>query len=216
MGTHGRTGWSHTLIGSVAEKVVRKAPCPVLTIRQSQASFVPRHVLVATDFGLHAERAVYYAAAFASAFSAELHVLHVVPDAAAINPLTDTLGARHPWMRVVAEMGAVAASKMEAVSLGESYPDLTVRKEVRGGLPIAKIVEYVAEQSIDLAVVGTHGRGALAQVLIGGVAERVVRHAACPVLTVHHPEHEFVKPNTRRSENRDADASRVCRESVTR
>ncbi|MDA1016439.1 MAG: universal stress protein, partial [Planctomycetota bacterium] len=164
------------------------------TVREAEDSFAPQRVLGVTDFSLHAERALSYAAAFADAFDAELHVLHVIPDAAAFAPSTKQLETSHPWSAIVANMEADAMQRMDAISLADAYPKLTVKKEIRGGLPIAQIVEYIKEQSIDLAACGTHGRGALAQALIGGVAERVVRHATCPVLTVHHPQHEFVTP----------------------
>jgi nucleotide-binding universal stress UspA family protein len=59
----------------------------------------------------------------------------------------------------------------------------------------AAIVDYAAQHAIDLIVMGTHGRGAISHLLMGSVAERVVRTAGCPVLTVHHPEHEFVLPD---------------------
>ena len=58
------------------------------------------------------------------------------------------------------------------------------------------IVDYARDHGIDLIVTGTHGRGALAHLVMGSVAEQVVRLASCPVLTVRHPEHEFVKPDT--------------------
>ena len=61
--------------------------------------------------------------------------------------------------------------------------------------PSAAIVFYARDAAIDLIVIGTHGRGAIAQLLIGSVAERVVRLAPCPVLTVRNPEHEFVLPD---------------------
>jgi nucleotide-binding universal stress UspA family protein len=63
------------------------------------------------------------------------------------------------------------------------------------GSPAYAIVDYAQEYDIDLIVMGTHGRGALAQLMMGSVAERVVRIAPCPVLTVRHPEHEFVRPD---------------------
>jgi nucleotide-binding universal stress UspA family protein len=65
---------------------------------------------------------------------------------------------------------------------------------VRQGPPFLEIVRYAQEANIDLIVLGTHGRGGLAHMLLGSVAEKVVRKAPCPVLTVRHPEHEFVAP----------------------
>jgi nucleotide-binding universal stress UspA family protein len=67
---------------------------------------------------------------------------------------------------------------------------------VTSSSPAFAIVDYAGEHGIDLIVMGTHGRGALAHLLMGSVAEKVVRLAPCPVLTVRHPEHEFVRPDT--------------------
>jgi nucleotide-binding universal stress UspA family protein len=72
--------------------------------------------------------------------------------------------------------------------------NLTVVREIRQGSPFLEIIRYAKEKNIDLIVLGTHGRSGLAHVMLGSVAERVVRIAPCPVLTVRHPEHEFVMP----------------------
>ena len=66
--------------------------------------------------------------------------------------------------------------------------------EVREGSPFYEIIRYAKEQDVDLIIMGTHGRGGLVHVLLGSVAEKVVRKSPCPVLTVRHPEHEFVHP----------------------
>jgi nucleotide-binding universal stress UspA family protein len=74
--------------------------------------------------------------------------------------------------------------------------DLHAKPAVRTAINSAgAIVDYAREVNTDLIVMGTHGRGAVAHLFMGSVAERVVRTAPCPVLTVHHPEHEFVVPN---------------------
>ena len=65
---------------------------------------------------------------------------------------------------------------------------------MRRGAPFLEIIRYAKENDVDLIVLGTHGRSGLAHVLLGSVAERVVRKSPCPVLTVRHPEHEFVMP----------------------
>ncbi|MDA1016435.1 MAG: universal stress protein [Planctomycetota bacterium] len=182
--THGRTGLSRFLIGSVAENVVRKAACPVLTVRGTgNESAVPKKILVATDFGMHSENALRYAAEFAERFGAELHVLHAATEHITASPAIsfhDDLDVR-------------ARRPLEALCIAKSHPTVTLHKELRIGPAVGTILDYVKEFEIDLVVVGSHGRNALVQVLIGGVAERVVRHAPCSVLTVHHPEHEFVK-----------------------
>jgi nucleotide-binding universal stress UspA family protein len=70
----------------------------------------------------------------------------------------------------------------------ELKPDFAVLS----GTPHAEIVRFAKEQEFDLIVMGTHGRGFVAHAVVGSVAEKVVRHAPCPVLTVHNPQHEFV------------------------
>jgi len=70
----------------------------------------------------------------------------------------------------------------------------TIHREVREGTPFYEIVRFAQEQDIDLIVMGTHGHTGLAHMLLGSVTEKVVRRAPCPVLTVRHPEHEFVHP----------------------
>ena len=78
---------------------------------------------------------------------------------------------------------------------------MTARRSTRRAVletsdhPADEIVQYAKAAGIDLIVMGTHGRGAMAHLLVGSVAETVVRTAPCPVLTVRHPEHEFVVPD---------------------
>lgn len=71
---------------------------------------------------------------------------------------------------------------------------LAIHKEVREGTPFYEIVSFATETDVNLIVMGTHGHTGLAHVLLGSVTEKVVRKAPCPVLTVRHPEHEFVHP----------------------
>ena len=69
-----------------------------------------------------------------------------------------------------------------------------VESRVLVGVPFVEIIRYARDQSIDLIVIGTHGHSALAAMLLGTVAEKVVRKAPCPVLTVRHPQHKFEMP----------------------
>lgn len=163
-------------------------------------------ILVPTDFSEASAAAVTYGAAFARAFGAELHLLHV-----AVPHELDVMVERQ---RVIEVFLDDAASESDAVDptdaarhaardllspmLGEQEQrDLNVQYILRAagvGGPYFEIVSYASELDIDLIVMGTHGRGPVAHALVGSVAERVVRKAPCPVLTVHHPEHEFVLP----------------------
>ncbi|MFB6068337.1 MAG: universal stress protein [Halobacterium sp.] len=160
MGTHGRTGLDHYLIGSVAERTVRTSPAPVLVVHGDEDG-LPDYddVVVPTDGSAHAARAADLAVAVAGAFGATLHALHV-GDA-------DLTG------EVVARADAAGVPN-EAV--------------VRQGNPGRTIVAYADEVDADLVAMGTHGRTGLDRRLVGSVAERTVRRATHPVLTVHASE----------------------------
>jgi nucleotide-binding universal stress UspA family protein len=143
------------------------------------------HILVATDFGEASDAALTYGRALARTFGATLHVLHVVENF---------------FMRpIVADPYFITASA--AKQLNERLTDedrVTLRAHVvieTSDAPAAAIAAYAKSANIDLIVMGTHGRSAVEQLLVGSVAERVVRTAPCPVLTVRHPEHEFVLPD---------------------
>lgn len=140
-----------------------------------------QRILFPTDFSENARWAQQYASAFAEQFHAELHVLYVLEDLAFAMP--------EPGM-----MFAMPALNLEEVERSASqalgaledplWPKLRVHRTTRRGAPYVEIVRYAAEHHIDMIVMGTHGRGGLPHVLLGSVAERVVRKAGCPVLTV--------------------------------
>ena len=145
-------------------------------------------ILVPTDFSECSDAALKYAKAFAEAFGASLHLLHVVQD-----PYTQSWAAEAipaPLGEMLAQWEDQARRRLLAVLPAEAHANAVIATAV--GSPYPEIVRYASEQAIDLIVIGTHGRGSLGHMLLGSVAERVVRKAPCPVLTVHHPEHEFV------------------------
>ena len=88
----------------------------------------------------------------------------------------------------------MAAERLEEVIPRADRDKLSVTLVMRKGNPFLEVVRYARDQKMDLIVLGTHGRGAIAHVLMGSVAEKVVRKASCAVLTVRHPQHEFVMP----------------------
>ncbi len=152
-----------------------------------------KSILVATDFGEASGAALAYGRELARTFGATLHVLHVADD------VYVRLGG-DAYMAVLPELQKdleVAAQKQLDELLVDNDPlPLPVKKAVLTSSATASaIVQYARDLGIDLIVVGTHGRGAVAHLLMGSVAERVVRAAPCPVLTVRHPEHEFVMPD---------------------
>jgi nucleotide-binding universal stress UspA family protein len=151
-----------------------------------------KNVLVATDFGKTSEVALMYGRELARTFGAKLHVLHVADN---ITQYSLNSGAILP-PELQSEVEDAARGRLEKLLGDDDRRELGAVAVLRTSLtPADCIVEYATEAGIDTIVVGTHGRRALARVLIGSVAERVVRTAPCPVLTVRHPEHEFVVPD---------------------
>lgn len=150
-----------------------------------------KRILVPTDFSEHSANALRYAAAFARRFSAELYLLHVFQDLAVSGPEAVAVGP--PIVAPIEQFLDSARKSLDRLVEDAHLQQLTVHREVRPGTPFDEIVGMAKEKDIDLIVMGTHGRGWLAHVLLGSVTEKVVRKAPCPVLTVRHPEHEFVQ-----------------------
>src|SRR5262245_3916213 len=137
-------------------------------------------ILVPTDFSKHSQNAMTYAAAFAEKFAAELYLLHVVQDLALFIP--DAVAVAPPIAPPVEQFLAAARSALERVLQETPLKGITVRPEVREGTPFYEIIRFAEETSIDLIVMGTHGHTGLVHMLLGSVAEKVVRKAPCPVL----------------------------------
>ena len=155
---------------------------------------VMKRILVATDFGEASDAALAYGRELARTFGAKLDVLYVTE-----NVLTRGFGvegyvAQFPDLQ--RDLDQAAEKQLEALLSDEDRKDLGARAVVLTmNSPAAAIVSHAADSGADLIVLGTHGRGAVAHLVMGSVAERVVRTARCPVLTVRHPEHEFVRPD---------------------
>lgn len=150
-----------------------------------------KRILVPTDFSEHSKNALRYAAAFADKFGAQIHLLHVFQDLAIFQP--DAVTAAPPALPPRDALLAAARTALEQSIEECPIKGVPVHPEVREGAAQEEIVVFAREKNIDLIIMGTHGRGWLAHVLMGSVAEKVVRKAPCPVLTVRHPEHEFVQ-----------------------
>jgi nucleotide-binding universal stress UspA family protein len=154
-----------------------------------------KEVLVATDFGPAADNALRYGEALARQFGARLHVLHAVPNVYATS--MDGYGYAAIPSQVQEDLETTARRHMRERVSDEDRQDLRAKTTViTHNSPAVAIADYATQHAIDLIVLGTHGRGAVAHLLLGNVAERVVRIAPCPVLTVRDPEHEFVLPDT--------------------
>ena len=151
-----------------------------------------KKVLIATDFSDASEAAAQYAKLLAGAFGAQLHVLHVLEDLAAHAWTTEVYVAALPGVHE--EMQRQAQERLDLVLTAEEQKRYSAAIVLRSGSPFVEVVRYAREEGVDLIVLGTHGRGAIAHMLLGSVAERVVRKAHCPVMTVRQPEHAFVMP----------------------
>jgi nucleotide-binding universal stress UspA family protein len=151
-----------------------------------------KRILVPTDFSEFSQHALVYATAFAEKFGAELHLLHVVQDIGVLVP--DLVTAAPPMIPSVDQMTTAARGALDRVAQENQLDRFNVHKHVSQGAPFYEIIRLAKEADIDLIVMGTHGRGGLKHMLMGSVSEKVVRKSPCPVLTVRHPEHEFVHP----------------------
>jgi nucleotide-binding universal stress UspA family protein len=149
-------------------------------------------ILVPTDFSKSSSNALTYGVAFADKFGAELHLLHVVQDLALFVP--EAVMLTPPMVPPVEQFVSAARAALERAVQELTAPKVSIVPEVAEGTPFEEIVRFARERDIDLIVMGTHGHTGLAHLFMGSVAEKVVRRAPCPVLTVRHPEHEFVHP----------------------
>jgi nucleotide-binding universal stress UspA family protein len=152
-----------------------------------------RRILVPIDFGEHSQNALNYGAALADKFRAEVTLLHVVPEPPLVMP--DAVMAVPVPGPQLDELRADAQAALDRLLKDPRLDGLAARTELGFGDPVEEILRVAAERTTDLIVIGTHGYTGLTHLLTGSTAEKVVRRAPCPVLTVHHPEHEFVTPD---------------------
>jgi nucleotide-binding universal stress UspA family protein len=141
-----------------------------------------RNVLVATDLTSVSRAALQHADRLARDERAHLHILHVVEDPATQPWVVDTYGVDYERLRAE----ACGRGRRALIAATQRLPPATRRMttEARVGVPADEILRYAKRQAIDLIVLGTHGRGRVASAFLGSVAERVLRHASCPVMIV--------------------------------
>lgn len=151
-----------------------------------------KRILVPTDFSKFSQQALTYAVALAEKFGSEICLLHVVQDLAVFIP--DMVTVAPPIAPSLEQMTTAVQAAFDRVVRDNALDRFTHRRDVREGSPFLEIVRFAKENDVDLIVMGTHGHSGLIHVLLGSVTEKVVRKSPCPVLTVRHPEHEFVHP----------------------
>jgi nucleotide-binding universal stress UspA family protein len=159
-----------------------------------------QNILVATDFSEASDAALAYGRALARSLGATLHVVHVVGNLSNLAYGADGLPAMLPAIQQDIE-NAARKQLNDLIASPENNDERplpagrVLKNLICANAPAQAIVEYAGREQIDLIVTGTHGRGAIAHLLLGSVAERVVRLAPCPVLTVRHHERDFVVPD---------------------
>jgi nucleotide-binding universal stress UspA family protein len=186
MATHGHTGLKRVLLGSTAERVVRHARCPVLTIPSRSISeqggkaftFRLKKILVPIDFSQTSAQALPYAASLAERFGAEVILLHV------IEPLPLPVDSGYVPPGPQSPDRKVAQDHLLRLRQEVFAADAPARTLVRIGAPFQEIADAAKSLGADLIVLTTHGYTGLTHVLLGSTAERVVRYADCPVLVV--------------------------------
>lgn len=190
MGTHGTSGFEHLVLGSVTEKVLRKALCPVLTVppRAQATSRLPfRRVLCAIDFSEASLAALQFAASLAQEAGAVLTLLHVLewpweePPPPMIEELPFEQGFALAEFRRYSE--ETAQKRLESL-ISDSLRVSPAPVRLRSGKPYVQILHVAAEEKTDLIVIGVHGRNPLDMALFGSTTNQVVRRATCPVLTL--------------------------------
>lgn len=176
MGTQGRTGLARVLLGSVTEKVIRHAPCSVLAVRGHDGTAPFSRVLCPIDVSDGSRDAITIARAVASP-TAEITLLHVVDVPASYAGEA----SMHDYLATIDRL-ATAMLDDRAKPI-RATPGLVVSTRVESGSPVARTLAVLDEKPMfDLVVVGSHGRTGIRRILLGSVAERIVRHASCPVL----------------------------------
>jgi nucleotide-binding universal stress UspA family protein len=200
MGTHGRRGFDRLVLGSVTDRVMRTAPCPVVAISKppyesaahesgahdsahESLSHEPRakgkerrhvhhleRILFCTDFSKNAEQALHYAISVTTEYNAELTLLHVLEEA--------------PGPAKTKEAVATAAEQLDKQIGSQKRKSLKVKTVVRIGKPYQQIIQLAGEAQIDTVIMGVSGRGALDRAVFGSTTYRVMQLGPCPVLAV--------------------------------
>jgi nucleotide-binding universal stress UspA family protein len=185
MGTHGRGRISHLLLGSVAEKVARTAPCPVLTLREAPATTELKglRVLVPTDFSASSDAAFGYAKRLVAKLGGSIRLLHVVEHPAMGTSFGSELSVPEASELQDEQLTKITLQLSQRI-LVDSHPRVKLTSDTVFGPSAAMITAHAADPGFDLIVMGTRGRSGLAHLVMGSVAESVIRTAPCPVLTV--------------------------------
>jgi nucleotide-binding universal stress UspA family protein len=181
MGTHGQRGFDRLMLGSVTDRVMRKASCPVLVVGNPPRDLMAtdekgrrvhrlRQILFCTDFSENSERALNYAISATEEYDAELTLLHVLEEV--------------PSPAKTEKAVAAATEQLNKLIPPEGHKDLKVKSAVRIGKPYRQIIEFAVEEQIDMVAMGVRGRSGLDLAVFGSTTYRVMQLGPCPVLAV--------------------------------
>jgi nucleotide-binding universal stress UspA family protein len=183
LGTHGRSGFDRLFLGSVAEKVLRKAPCPILTVPRRATPVTARpsfqRILCAVDFSASSLCGLHYAIALAKQAGAQLSVIHVLevqPEVVLAN--LPVFRDYHDWLK------STARERLTAAIPDSARESCIIEEVVVSGKAHRGILACAEAQHADLVVMGVRGRGAADLMMFGSTTQQVVRQATCPVLTL--------------------------------
>jgi nucleotide-binding universal stress UspA family protein len=193
LGTHGRRGPSRILLESVAEEVVQKAPSPIVTV--GRGAVAPEAMeggtmLVPVDFSEHRARLLAHAREIASVYGMDVTVLHVVE----VTGVPDAYGV-YSSLPDAGKLGDRAQEVLdeEVESLRAEGIDVSIMAE--SGQPAERVLAVAEEKEAAFVMIATHGRTGLERMLMGSVAEEVIRQAPCPVCTVKSSGQSLVAEN---------------------
>ena len=181
MGTHGQRGYDRLMLGSVTDRVMRRASCPVLAVRNPPRDFMTadkderhvhrlRQILFCTDFSENSERALNYAISATEEYDAELTLLHVLEEVPSPAKREKAISA--------------ATERLDKLIPPEARKTLKIKTAVSIGKPYRQIIQFAVEEQIDMVTMGVWGRGALDLAVFGSTTYRVMQLGPCPVLAV--------------------------------
>jgi nucleotide-binding universal stress UspA family protein len=191
MGTHGRSGFERLVLGSVTERVLRKAACPMLTVPEGVAAAVPvppvpfKRIVCAIDFSDCSMHALHYAMSLAQEADARLTVVHVIelpPDVP--REAHETVPGPRDLQGYIAMVEEDSRARLKDAVPDSVRAYCAVDTVLAKGKPYREILRVAEEHHADLLVVGVHGRGVVDRLLFGSTAQHLVRQASCPVLTL--------------------------------
>ena len=186
LGTHGRRGLRHFLLGSVAEEVVRSASCPVLTIRDEEE--VRRfheldRIVVPFDFSDDSKRALEVAAKLAVTYDSRIDVVHVIVPSIDLQAEVAIWAPSFEFDR----NEVFRRAERRLADAVEKLPEVPIKIQVLDGHVASALTRYADGEKADLIVLASHGLSGIEHFLLGSVAEKVIRSASCPVLTLRRP-----------------------------